>query len=479
MATVPNGTSQTENDTSSPPHDLTKTISQYLDRHMVLPMLNFIEDNPHMKGIYNLKQVQQAKYDLLQDTNMLDSAIEYFQQTHDGEEVPQQLRENREKVLMILHHLQDQAAPLLKVIHNEELMGDLMEKDNFNMDHLENEYEVTEEVLENFYEYTRFQYDVGFYRDAATYLKFYRLLKNGRSPTVEYFALWGKLASHILCEDYVEAEKDLNKVKDTIDSNGRLIALNPLQLLQNRTWLIHWALFVYLGPEKKNMAGLMELLISEKYLNTIQTNCPHILRYLTAAVIIEKGRRNMIRDLVKVIQQESYSYTDPVTDFIKCLYVNFDFEGAQSLLQKCEDTIKSDFFLHNCLDAFMESARITIFEIYCRIHQVINIDMLSEKLNMDRDAAEKWIVNLIRNARLDAKIDSQANQVIMGLTVPSIYEQIVENANSLLSRSGQLAQNFDRTQGFSNSIPLEGSSNDDKRRRGERMNTRKAPVASR
>ena len=33
--------------------------------------------------------------------------------------------------------------------------------------------------------------------------------------------------------------------------------------------------------------------------------------------------------------------------------------------------------------------------------------MLAEKLNMTSDDAEKWIVNLIRNARLDAKIDSK------------------------------------------------------------------------
>ena len=33
--------------------------------------------------------------------------------------------------------------------------------------------------------------------------------------------------------------------------------------------------------------------------------------------------------------------------------------------------------------------------------------MLAEKLNMNPDDAEKWIVNLIRNARLDAKIDSK------------------------------------------------------------------------
>ena len=33
--------------------------------------------------------------------------------------------------------------------------------------------------------------------------------------------------------------------------------------------------------------------------------------------------------------------------------------------------------------------------------------MLAAKLNMSRDEAERWIVNLIRNAKLDAKIDAK------------------------------------------------------------------------
>lgn len=39
------------------------------------------------------------------------------------------------------------------------------------------------------------------------------------------------------------------------------------------------------------------------YLNAIQTMCPHILRYLATAVIINRTRRSALKDLVKVIQQ--------------------------------------------------------------------------------------------------------------------------------------------------------------------------------
>ena len=43
----------------------------------------------------------------------------------------------------------------------------------------------------------------------------------------------------------------------------------------------------------------------------------------------------------------------------------------------------------------------------------LSLSMLATKLNLSADDAERWIVNLIRNAKLDAKID--AKEVIIGL----------------------------------------------------------------
>ena len=58
----------------------------------------------------------------------------------------------------------------------------------------------------------------------------------------------------------------------------------------------------------------------------------------------------------------------------------------------------------------MDNARLLVFEAYCRIHQCIDLRMLAAKLNMDESAAEKWVVNLIRNADLNAKINSQVTR---------------------------------------------------------------------
>jgi len=203
---------------------------------------------------------------------------------------------------------------------------------------------------------------------------------------------------------------------------------------------------LYFSITQMDVLESLIFFFSERYLNAIQTTCPHILRYLTTAVITNKRRRNVLKDLVKVIQQEVYTYRDPITEFLEALYVNFDFEGAQVKLRECEKVLVNDFFLVSCRDEFIENARLFIFETYCRIHQCIDIGMLAEKLNMDQEAAERWIVNLIRNARLDAKIDSKANTVIMGSQYPSIYQKVIEKTKGLSFRSYVLANSLAKSE---------------------------------
>uniref|UniRef100_A0A7S1T814 Eukaryotic translation initiation factor 3 subunit E n=1 Tax=Compsopogon caeruleus TaxID=31354 RepID=A0A7S1T814_9RHOD len=419
-------------------YDLTHVIAQYLDRHMVIPLLEFAQ----RQGYYDPDDLLRAQLDLLSQTNMLDFAFELHRELYGGEP-PVEMVERREKVLFVLSSLREDCAPIMDLLEDEELMRDLQEKKLFHLAHLQEEFNVNDEVLDALYEYGKFQFDCGGYAGASLYLSVYRTLLAGANPEKEFFALWGKFAADVLLKDWDAAMESLNQVKEAVDGQGqgRSLQFNPLQQLQHRTWIIHWGLFVFFNhPNGRN--AVTDLLFQEKYLNTIQTNCPHILRYLTAAVIINKRRRNIMRDLVRVIQQESYTYHDPITEFVDCLCVNFDFEGAQDMLKKCVDTMRHDFFLSAFLDEFVENARLTIFETYCKIHNCIDITMLAEKLNMDVASAERWVVNLIRNARLDAKIDSQANQVRMGLTVPSVYEQIMESTKSLILRTGVIAQNY-------------------------------------
>ncbi len=56
-------------------------------------------------------------------------------------------------------------------------------------------------------------------------------------------------------------------------------------------------------------------------------------------------------------------------------------------------------------------------------------------------------MDLIRNADLDAKIDSQEGCVVMGGSVQSIYEQVMERTRDLNVRSATLATNLNAVLG--------------------------------
>ena len=48
---------------------------------------------------------------------------------------------------------------------------------------------------------------------------------------------------------------------------------------------------------------------------------------------------------MRCIEQESYEFADPITRFLDCLFLQYDFEGAQQQLALCEQVLDEDYFL--------------------------------------------------------------------------------------------------------------------------------------
>eukprot|EP01118_Nematostelium_gracile_P001417 TRINITY_DN11448_c0_g1_i1.p1 TRINITY_DN11448_c0_g1~~TRINITY_DN11448_c0_g1_i1.p1 ORF type:complete len:473 (-),score=119.10 TRINITY_DN11448_c0_g1_i1:23-1327(-) len=412
-------------------YDLTHTMAPYIDLHLLIPIFEFLEK----KEIYKEEDILKEKIRLLLErTNMIDFAAELYQQVY-NKPMPAEMMTKRDEVVNQLEQFAKECGTLANLVDDEQLVAKLRAEKLFTVQYLQENYQITAEQVDALYRFAKFKFDCGDYKGAYNYLSCFRLLNT--NPEKNLKATWGHLAAAIWQGNYDEGLKDIQTLRELIDSKNQ----PPLKQLQQRTWLIHWSLFVFFNHQNGRNA-IIDLFFSERYLNTIQTSCPHILRYLTAAVITNKRRRNVLKDLVKVIQQESYTYRDPITEFLEALYVNFDFEGAQLKLRECDKVLVNDYFLIGWRNEFIENARLFIFETYCRIHQCIDISMLAEKLNMDSEAAEKWIVNLIRNAKLDAKIDSQKNTVIMGSQYSSIYQKVIEKTKGLSFRSYVLADNL-------------------------------------
>ncbi len=158
---------------------------------------------------------------------------------------------------------------------------------------LQEDFNVGPEQVDALYQYAKFQFECGNYSGAAELLTPYRTLCT--SPERLMSALWGKLASDILMQNFEAAREDINKLKESID-NQTFAA--PLVQLQQRTWLMHWSLFVFWNHEK-GRDELIDLFMSPPYLAAIQINAQHLLRYLAAAVVVHKKRRNVQKDLIR------------------------------------------------------------------------------------------------------------------------------------------------------------------------------------
>lgn len=222
-------------------------------------------------------------------------------------------------------------------------------------------------------------------------------------------------------------------------------------------------------------------------INAIQTRSPHILRYFSAAVILQNpasflSRRNLIRELLRVLRQTP-EYKDPMTEFVRALYIDFDFDTAQQNLKGVFKLTATDFFLHWVADELRNTCRQLLFESFCRINRSGDIDVLAKHLGIDEeqqrvehaqrekmkkaafesqepseDEEEKayvetpfepkeiqpQLVELIKASRVSAKIDSNSNRLIVGSRHQTLPKTVMVKTRGLLERTSSLAVHVER-----------------------------------
>ncbi|KAI4131351.1 MAG: hypothetical protein LQ347_003028 [Umbilicaria vellea] len=416
-------------------YDLLPKLIPHFDRHLIFPLLEFLsgqEEDP--------AEITKTKYELLKQTNMTDYVSSLWQEINNSDTPPEEFSKKREEVLQRLQLFAEETNQIDELLNDDNVISNLRSDKVANLKFLGEQHAVTVEMVDMLYDYGRFQYSCGSYANAAHLLDQFRILSTDNDKVTS--ATWGKLASDILTTNWDVVMDEVNKVKESIDTK---LFNNPLAQLQHRTWLIHWSLFPFFNYEPARDI-VCDLFFSAPFINTIQTNCPWILRYLAAAVITNRSRsrntgqyQKQLKDLVRIVRQEGYEYNDPVTDFIKALYIDFDFEEAQKKLIEAEEVLRRDFFLVAAADSFVEAARHLISESYCKIHQRIDIKDLSMRLGLNQDEGEKWIVNLIRDTRVDAKIDYKDGTVVMNHPPQSVYQQVIERTKGGFFRTQVLS----------------------------------------
>ena len=309
-------------------------------------------------------------------------------------------------------------------------------------------------------DYARFLYDTGDYARACAILhKHAELVPAERDSTN---LLCGRLACAILAGETATVIDDLAELFRLIDRLTKAGSLPERDLLQLRLSGLHRALFLFplfASVRGKDLPRDPLTVVADTFssnLSYIEIAAPHLLRYLTVAVVTGERRRQVLPRVQNSIIQERYRFEDPITSFVDKV-LSAEYHCADAELAKAEALLENDFFLCNVKKEFLASARALNFMNFSSVHNRVDISKIDTNAAGDSEATEAWLVDMLRTSHSDAKIDSKNQYLLMGGNPPEIPQQVLDLTKPLPTRiytlRGFMAEfdNTGRVDGMSNS----------------------------
>ena len=408
---------------------------RYFDRHMIYPVLDFLQES----GSYDQKEILQAKFDLLQDTNMPGHCAELYKQINDVQEAPASFGERQAQVDEQLAALETSCGTVLDVLEKQDVKSALRQDKSQNLTFLRESHGVTIDQINQLYKLGQFDYQRGNYAGAIDHLYHFRVLSTDTKLVAS--ATWGKLAAEILTANWDEAMSELSKVKEIVDSDST----DAKAQLRNRVWLMHWALFPFYNAESAKVLELQDLFFSTAYTNAIINQAPHLLRYLVVAVLtssIEKtgNYQRRIRDLVRIVDAKTTD-SDAFTSFALVVFSTHDFAQAPKLLSQIREQVAGDYFLHDSADAIIKTCQLALLQAYLTLHQNADLNVLMELAGVSDEAALTEMLQTDLEQLLDIDVDEEEKQVEVIKRKSGATDQradVIAKTRSLIERSQYL-----------------------------------------
>ena len=183
-------------------HDLLPHLIPHLDRHLVFPLLEFLDkeedDDEESQASANNdrndnNELIRAKFELLRHTNMTDFVGELHskldilpQETPSDDKSQQKLSTSkdrsaeysrrREEVLKQLDQLRQDTSALIGLLQDADVVSNLRSDKVANLNYLRDQHGVTVEMVDKLNEFGQFQYSCGDYTSAAELLYQFRIL---------------------------------------------------------------------------------------------------------------------------------------------------------------------------------------------------------------------------------------------------------------------------------------------------------------
>ena len=104
--------------------ELTSKLGPFLDRHLVIPLLEFLT----VKKIYDETDLLRGKLELFSNTSMVDFIMDVHKTLYPDQEIPQSLYDKRTKVVDDFKRLQKENEPILITFQDPKVHQQLQQK---------------------------------------------------------------------------------------------------------------------------------------------------------------------------------------------------------------------------------------------------------------------------------------------------------------------------------------------------------------
>lgn len=159
---------------AAPPmeYDLLPRLIPHLDRHLVYPVLEFLEQQEDQDQM----EIKRLKFELLKETNMTDFVSELDTELRGLNEAAPEWSKKRDQIMQQREQLEASTVKILEVMDNPEITTNLRADKVANLSFLKEQHGVTIEEVNALYDHGQFLYSIGDYAGAAEMLFQYRLL---------------------------------------------------------------------------------------------------------------------------------------------------------------------------------------------------------------------------------------------------------------------------------------------------------------
>lgn len=103
-----------------------------------------------------------------------------------------------------------------------------------------------------------------------------------------------------------------------------------------------------------------------------------MIRYLISALLLLKNNPKAknsynLNEIASYLPTISATYQEGLTNFIKEVLLDFDFQKAAASLKKVRKELESDYFLGKKVDQIVSNAQTLFFETYCKVYRKVDL----------------------------------------------------------------------------------------------------------